>query len=68
MSALLEKRERGSRRHRETDSKTKADICKSNSSLAVMNSVSGHLGSGEEIIAYNRLEISNGLRVRWSGQ
>lgn len=45
-----------------------ADICKSSSILAVMNSVSSHLGSGEEIIAYNRLEIGNGLRVSWSGQ
>lgn len=40
-----------------------ADIFKSSSILAVTNSVSGNLGSREEIIAYNRLEIGNGLRV-----
>lgn len=45
-----------------------ADICKSSSILAVTNSVSGNLGSGEEIIAYNRLEIGNGLRVSLSSQ
>lgn len=67
MTALLEKREREQETQRKRQ-QGEADICKSNSILAVMNSVAGHPGSGEEIIAYNRLEIGNGLRVRWSGQ
>ena len=51
----------------ETGRRGESDICKSNSDLAVMNSVSGHPGSREEKIAYNRSEIGNGLRVSWSG-
>lgn len=58
MTALFQKKTE-SERARDTEKQgVRQGICKSNSILAVMNSVSGHPRSGEEIIASNRLQTA----------